>query len=307
MVTLRAASDDEKEARDRLTHAEWGGGLTPGQFVARERRLRAHPWAAGGMTTWLLADGDVVLASCETFLMESALDGAAGASFGIASVFVEPALRGRGRATELLGRLGERLARLEGAQSLILFSDVGARIYQRVGYGPRPAFDRVLEPAAGPPEAIVDALASEERLAAALARVRLPDDRFAIAPSAAQLDWHRERERCYAELLGRPRPRGAGARAGESTILWAGDLRKGELAVLLLDARSPADERALLECARRVAAEARLDRVRAWEARVDVAPAPDAVPRPGALPMLRPLAPSLAADDWRFVPRALWV
>ena len=54
------------------------------------------------MTTWLYVDEGQVLSSCETFRMDSFLDGVRGSSFGVASVYTEPALRGRGYAGEMM-------------------------------------------------------------------------------------------------------------------------------------------------------------------------------------------------------------
>src|SRR5205823_3003835 len=115
-------------------------------------------------------------------------------------------------------------------------------------------------------------------------------------------------ERAYADLLGLKRPEAAGARAGESTIFWAGDLRRERLAVLLLDARSPSDRDALLLAARRTAARASLREVLLWESPIGEAgsPVPEArrSPRPDSLPMLLPLAEAVRAEDWLAIPRA---
>lgn len=316
---LVLATEAQKAERDRVTHAAWGSPLTVEQFLQREARLRAHPWCREGMRTWLLlGDDGRVLASCETFHNDSYLasrDGeyAAGDSYSIASVFTEEALRGQGHASRLMERVAAELERASPrGHAVVLFSDVGAPLYRRSGYVEVPAWDWHLPSRAGLSTRRVDALLKETDMASALERVRRPSVPFFLWPSPAQVDWHLERERLYAELLRRPRPEACGATVGDSTALWAMMARYGELVVLMLDVRSEEDATALLEAAGAVAHRAGLAKVVLWEepgSRPWVARVPGAtrVARDGALPMLRPLHPGLPpAADVPF-PRALWV
>lgn len=313
-MRLVEATEAQKLARDPLTHPEWGAKLTVPQYLERERRLREHPWAAGGMTTWLwTGEGGEILASCETYRMHSRVRGGAhGVTFGVASVFTAPELRGRGHCTRMMQALIPRLRREKDAQASILFSDVGAGLYGRAGYAVRPGADRVFDPLEGDPAEGVDALISETDVPSALARIVPPEDSFVVWPSAAQLDWHLERERIYSELLSTARPRVAGARAGAATAFWSGQLKDRRLWVLLLDARSADEAIALLRSARRVAAEAGLAEVRRWDAPVPfVWPWPPEggriVQRQGELAMIAPLDPRVEPDGWLRVSRGLWI
>jgi GNAT superfamily N-acetyltransferase len=316
---LVLATEAQKAERDRVTHSAWGSPLTVEQFHQRELRLRAHPWCTPGMSTWLLRGEDGrVLASCETFHNDSHLRGpeglyVPGASFSIASVFTEEHLRGHGHATRLMDLVAAELERTSPrGHAVVLFSDVGAPLYRRSGYEEVPAWDWSLpaSEAASPPHRA--SLLKDGDVAAALGRMRRPDAPFYLWPSAAQVDWHLERERIYAELLHRPRPQACGAVVGDSTALWAMLARYGELVVLMLDARSAEDTAALLETARAVAHQAGLAKVVLWEepatapllARV---PAATRVPREGSLPMVRPLRPGLPPATAVPFPRALWV
>ena len=92
---LREATAEEIQRRDAITHPSWGLPLSVEQYRERERRLRAHPFSRQGMTSWHWAEGSTVLASCETFRMRSVLAGEEGTTYGVASVYTEPALRGR--------------------------------------------------------------------------------------------------------------------------------------------------------------------------------------------------------------------
>jgi GNAT superfamily N-acetyltransferase len=318
-MRLVLATEAQKAARDAVTYAAWGARLTVEGYALREQRLRAHPWSRAEMKTWLLcAEERGVLASCEAFRTDSFLRAADGSlvpgdSFAIASVFTEERLRGRGYATRLMELLAAELERTSPrAQSALLFSDVGAAIYRRSGYQESEAWDWRLAPEPGDPSERVDGLLQEADVGAALARLRRPDAPFFYWPTAAQLDWHLERERLYAELMPCPRPEANGATVGQSTALWYMLGRTSTLMVMMFDARTAEDAAALLGAARRVAHRAGLSQVVLWE-EPGMAPllaaVPGAVraPRDGSLPMLRPLRPGLPLSAALPIPRALWV
>jgi len=316
---LVLATEAQKAERDTVNYPAWGPPLSVEGYVVREQRLRGHPWARAELKTWLLcADSGEALASCETYRTDSFLRGADGTlepgdSFAIASVFTEERLRGKGYATRLMDLLAEHLERTSPrAHSALLFSDVGAPLYRRSGYQETPAWDWRLEPEAGEPTEQVDRLLQAADLGAALARMRRPEVPFFYWPTAAQLDWHLERERIYAELLPRPRPEANGARVGDSTALWYMVGRSSTLLVMMFDARTVRDAAALLTAARRVAHRAGLRKVVLWEepaAAPLLAQVPEAVreAREGSLPMLRPLRPGLEPSGAIPIPRALWV
>ncbi|WNG50019.1 GNAT family N-acetyltransferase [Archangium minus] len=314
-MKLSIATAAEKRERDLLAYEDWGQKLTPEQFVGAEEKQREHAWSKSGMTTWLLREeGPEVLASCETYRMNAVVRAngrtTRGIVFGVASVFVESRLRGRGLATRLMSALERTLVEQEpGALASVLFSDVGPDLYSRVGYVPRPAVDVLFDAHPGSPEAEVDRLLSEKEVAAELESCRPPDEGFIIWPSAAQLDWHIERERIYAGLLGHQRPEFHGAVAGSSRAFWAADLKSDQLLVLLLDARTPDEAEALLRCAGRVAHRAGLQEVVVWES-----PLPFSWPGSQArrveresVPMIRPLNANVHPDSWTLIPRGIWV
>jgi GNAT superfamily N-acetyltransferase len=315
---LVLATDAQKTARDAVTYSEWGPPLTREGYAAREQRLRAHPWARANMQTWLLCDtAGQVLASCETFRTRSAVRTGEGPpvrgdSFAIASVFTEERLRGRGYATRMMDLLVQELGRAPSAQAALLFSDVGPALYRRSGYREVPAWTWTLAPAPGAPAALVDGLLGETDLERALARAREPERPFSLSPTAAQVDWHLERERIYAEQLGRPRPEAWGATVGDSTALWTLMGRYGVLVLLWLDARSAQDAGALLGAAQRVAHRAGLSRVEVWEEPATAPlladiPGATRAARDGSLPMLHALRPGVVLTEDLAIARALWV
>ena len=315
MFLIQADPELSRE-RDRATFEAWGGQLPLARYLAETERLRRHPWSRAEASVWCLcADGGEVLSSCETYRMTSWVgDGlpAPGHSYGVASVYTGRALRRRGHSTELLARLGDRLTREDpAAQALVLFSDVPLRTYEKAGFTARPGFQLVFDPLPGDPRDGVDALLGEDQLTPAWAGIPRPSGRFTLWPVPAQLDWHLERERIFAGLLGRPRPQACGASAGGATALWAADYREGQLTLLLWHTPGAAGAAALLDCARRTARAAGLDRVVLWQTPQDPplaeARLEDRLAQLDSVPMIRPLDPRVRPEDWDWIPRALWV
>ena len=305
-MELVVATAAEKLARDRLTFASWGEQLTPEQYLKREERLCAHPWARDTMTWWLWRDADgSVLSSCESYRMCSAVDGERGDTWAVASVYTDPALRGRGHARAMMNALVAR-ARAEGAQASTLFSDVGTPIYEASGYAARPAEDLVFPPAPGDAARGVDQLISQ-----AVGDLEPYVDDFAVWPTPAQLDWHIERARTYGDLLGRAPLASIGARAGDGVAYWTPTVHHDSLLILWLDAGRAGEAEALVQAARNVASAARLREVRLWAqpwpfpGRADLGG--DRVKRVGSIPMIAPLAPTVRAEMWTQIPRAVWV
>ena len=333
-MQLRLATEAEKVARDRVTFPEWGTRLTLEQYLERERELRAHAFSRG-MRTWLLAEGDEVLASCETFDNVSRVGGGeVGVTWSIASVYVEAQHRGRGHATRLMDLVAEEATRL-GVQACVLFSDVGTRSYERSGFGAvEPAEEWVMSPLAprGERDGVrgqsLDGSASHatsEALGEARDRrstLELHEKLFpspppspregrggalVLIPTAEQFDWAFARERLYARFLSRTAPLTRSARSGAAHATWAAYFKANELIILWLQPGSPEETRAVLDVARAEAHRCGLDRVRLWALPGSALP-PDAAvqKRKDELAMVRACA-CHRIDTWIDVQRALWV
>jgi GNAT superfamily N-acetyltransferase len=293
-MRLFEASDAEKVARDRLTASAWGRHLTESQFLAREAALRSHAFGRA-MRTWLWRDeSGAVLSSCETFQVPYLRGGRSAHGVLIASVFTEERLRGQGHAVALLEAVCDQ-ARREGALVAALFSEVGARIYERVGFVAQPSFDVVFPAKTDTVRSCVswDGPVSVDGVL-----------QGSLELTVAQADWHVERERFYATALGRPAPATHGARLGRSRCTWAASFQTNELHVLWYAFANDEEADALIRAARHVAHACRLDAVRFWE----TSPLPMAegqrVPRNDELPMLRPLDGGPA--EWPLIHRGLW-
>jgi ribosomal protein S18 acetylase RimI-like enzyme len=311
-VQLVRATPSQAAELDERSHAEWGAGLTATAHVARERRLRNGLWPRSTHDTWALVDADQVLASCETYRVACTVDGEPGLAWEIASVFVEPLLRGRGYATRLLEELSARLRPEPGARALVLYSDVApSRLYERLGFVARPAGDRVVPPEIEDPDDGPWIRFGETELADVHSRVvPFGGPGFSIWPSLAQIDWHLDRSRTRAELVGWRRSSRCGAQLGQDVVIWTEDRESDALLLLLLTARVPRAAGMLISAAARTAAELGLKEVRAWETPLPGAwPADLGAPvaRNGSVPMIRPFAPDVDPEGWTFIPRGLWV
>ncbi len=299
-MPLVEATPAQRVLRDALTASAWGQRLTLAQFLAREARLRAAAFARASLRTWLwTGDDGAVRASCETYRVPARRGDRTGHGAIIASVFTEGPLRGRGYAGAMLAAVCERL-RAEGVLAVSLFSEVGAALYERVGFVERPSWD-VVWPAR---EGSLEGVALEAGVQAPPGR-RTPSEQVTFELTLDQCQWHVEREQTYASLLKLPSPTHHLAKAGSSTVCWAASFQTGELHVLWYQLERGDEADALLRAARHVASSCGLSRVRVWktEPLPTVADA-ERVRRTDELPMLRSL--DGGASLWDSVHRGLW-
>eukprot|EP00850_Spirogloea_muscicola_P018512 SM000170S02684 [mRNA] locus=s170:194251:198022:+ [translate_table: standard] len=306
------------------------------------------------MKTWVLAPGaptgsadrtgpsvaDEALASLETYRLEAAgPDGLRGSAYGVASVFTAEALRGKGYAVALCRLIQEKLRQLDpNTLAVVLYSDVGARIYERAGYVCPEAqpVDHFLKrhPDAGADARTAAAVAGVEwltrgsvgALADEAAKEMLrsaPSHAFRILPTSAQLGWALEREVVTCEQLGRAVLPFAGARAGDSYMVWTADLAKqGYLKVLLFRAGNEANTAAVVAAAVSMAIQGTVydGGVKLWgpgsvlgqwpvskQALAAAGVMYEEKLRVGSLPMLASIHPAVDPSAWRCIPQLLWL
>jgi hypothetical protein len=256
------------------------------------------------MQTWFWVKDSQVLASCETFENVSRIADTTGHSASIASVFTEPHLRGNGYASALLSELAIRYGRRENAQAMVLFSDVGEKLYQRVGFiSTSPANDWILSPSAVSVASSVTC--SEAPLLPSWSAGEKKT--LQLLPTAEQLDWAVERERLYARFLGRRAPRHHSARCGTAAASWAAKFKSNELVVLWLEAGLADETEAVLNVARQEAQDCDLQHVRVWAVPgMPELKGASLTPREGEFPMFR-ACQSMSIAGWSDIQRALWV
>jgi hypothetical protein len=182
---------------------------------------------------------------------------------------------------------------------MVLFSEIGTRLYASLGYRAVPSFD-LLAPAH--PGGGVDAPAQVVTM-----RPPGPADTLLVARDEGQVDWHLERERFYGRVLGRPLPRRAGVALPGGSIGWTAYYKTGELQVLWLDG-DDATRRALLRAAQDEAAHLGLSMVRVWleqdAAWASAVPSARLVARDDEVPMFLPFVDGL--ERWAPIERAVW-
>ncbi|KAJ2904459.1 N-acetyltransferase-like protein [Zalerion maritima] len=174
---LTHPTEEEKKQIWASTHPLWGTALSREVYVKREAYLQTIPVAkTGGMSNWVLttsptpSENRLVLSSCESlrkraFVSTTKEDGTVelkeSTAHGIASVFNDPAFRGRGYASRMMKDLALALSNhkgspnpngpssptsskrssYEGPESIcsILYSDIGKSFYSKHGWKPFPS------------------------------------------------------------------------------------------------------------------------------------------------------------------------
>jgi GNAT superfamily N-acetyltransferase len=188
----------------------WNEGLS--------RKAYWNWWAAQLRTEWAgltvggrprlsrtaLAEGGRVLASAKEYLFDATLDGRSISVVGIGAVFTQPARRRRGYAALLIEQLLAR-AQSNGADLALLFSEIGASYYERLGFTALPMFDLELqiERAAdgGAPAMLVrHALDRDLSALVELNRNRAAPYRFHLDRDASLLTYSIDRKRLLTSL-----------------------------------------------------------------------------------------------------------
>ena len=129
------------------THHIWHDGLTRHAYGRYYAAQVATPWGQAHLRRLALVEGDNVLASAKLYRFDAVVDRQPIQVAGIGAVFTSPDSRGRGAARDLLERLLERAA-ADGADVALLFSEIGAHYYARLGFAAIPTNDlklRVIE------------------------------------------------------------------------------------------------------------------------------------------------------------------
>ncbi len=192
----------------------WHDGLSRDRYGAYNVAQMRTTWGARHLDRVALVDGNRVLASAKRYRLALQVDNEAVPIIGIGAVFTPPAERRRGHAAALIERIVDDAAR-EGIWAAMLFSEIGPRYYERLGFVSLPMLD-------------ADLTVSQGRGAPAmLVRAVEPDDhphllelhQTLAARYRLSLRWHRRlarllpREEAHAgRVLARVGPPGGGLR-----------------------------------------------------------------------------------------------
>ena len=131
------------------TFTIWHEGLTREAYGRWWTAQLRTVWGGTNVRRFALVDRDGVCASAKEYRLSAVLDGRVTAVLGIGAVFTQPLHRGRGYASDLVERLVASAAR-EGTGVALLFSEIGADYYRRLGFQPIPTSESIVQVAAPP-------------------------------------------------------------------------------------------------------------------------------------------------------------
>jgi predicted N-acetyltransferase YhbS len=146
------------------TYESWHEGLTRAAYRRWYAAQQKTPFGRDRLRRVALVDAGAVLASAKVYTFDAILDGAPIRVAGLGAVFTPPASRGRGAARDLITRIIERET-ATGADMALLFSEIGADYYARLGFEAIPTRDRDLR------------IAQSERYGAPMTMVRAGEER----------------------------------------------------------------------------------------------------------------------------------
>jgi GNAT superfamily N-acetyltransferase len=290
---LRDLTGEERAAYFRGIQPIWGGGLSEERFQAFQRRLADAPEAKGRyrLLGWFVDGG--LTAAMKSYDLQGACAGRPLRLLGVGAVYTPPELRRRGHAAAML-RAAMDQSRAQGADAAVLFSDIGMRYYERLGFRPLESRECAVDAADLPRAAsgVRPAVAGDEPLMTRLfAEARGEGRKFGLARDGWTLRFQLRRLRELARARGVGEPEWgivAEGRFGEGAAM----LRFGRDSVDVLEAGwtgAAARDRVLAglrDCLQRVGR----TRARFWPAgQIDgLFAAPE---RSSAIAMIAPLHP----------------
>ncbi|KAL4793747.1 hypothetical protein BDV19DRAFT_366150 [Aspergillus venezuelensis] len=242
-LCLAHPTDDENKKIWALTSNAWKDALSVDVYLEESAYLMTVPLAKdGGMTQWILVDKNLppnerpILASCESFYKRSWISDPNGnvteaLTHGVASVYVDEKLRGKGYATRLMKELAKTLPSWQTERTpcaaSVLFSDIGKDFYSSVGWHAFPSYNVEFSPQSAP----VGGQLAKPLFAEDLPQLCEPDKalsrnrmerpssegktRFMIIPDLEHMLWHHSKEEFAGMKLFGKKPDVKGAIYGE--------------------------------------------------------------------------------------------
>jgi GNAT superfamily N-acetyltransferase len=185
------------------TFVIWNEGLSRAAYGQWNRAQLRTPWGRRHLQRFASIDErGHVLATAKQYRFDVRSGEREGWMCGIGAVFTPPEQRGRGYASALVAELVSR-AQHDGALLASLFSEIGARLYERLGFTPVP-LDEVtiaVDRKGGAPAMLVRA--GEERdlkAVAAMHATRSGGAPFALRRDAALVHYALSKKRLLAGL-----------------------------------------------------------------------------------------------------------
>jgi len=204
MADLALAEGPILRAILNATHKIWSEGLTPAAYERYYAAQLATPWGRQALRRFALVDGADVIASAKLYTFDAVLAGDPIRVAGLGAVVTQPEHRGRGAARDLIERLLEK-ASADGADLALLFSEIGADYYARLGFETIPTAVstlRVIESERhGAPATLVRSGDDRDLAAiAAMGEIRATPFRFHLARSRDAIHYALAKKRLLAGL-----------------------------------------------------------------------------------------------------------
>jgi GNAT superfamily N-acetyltransferase len=185
------------------TFTIWSEGLSRAAYSQWDSAQVRTPWGRSHLQRFASLDGrGRLLATAKQYRFDVRVSDREGWMCGIGAVFTPPEHRARGRASSLVEELVSRAGR-EGALLAALFSEIGPRFYERLGFT-AVSLDEVtvvVDRKGGAPAMLVRA--GEERdleAVAAMHNLRSANAPFALRRDAALVHYAMSKKRLLAGL-----------------------------------------------------------------------------------------------------------
>lgn len=184
------------------TYPVWGEGLSRRAYEQWNVAQTRTRWGAAHLKRMALVENGRLLASAKRYHLTTRIDGRRVPTLGIGAVFTPPDLRGRGHASALVNALCDEAGRA-GAEQALLFSEIGAEFYARLGFAtvPLTLCDIEVERRGGAPAVLVRAADNRDtpHIVDMLSE-RLRGYRFGVEPDPDLLGFSVTKKRLLAAL-----------------------------------------------------------------------------------------------------------
>lgn len=163
MTDLVVANDAQLAQILDWTYPIWNEGLTRDGYARWNAVQGKTKWGAQKLRRMALVENGEVVATAKWYDLDVRIGDAIVRTLGIGAVFTPEPQRGKGRAAELIDRM-QREAEREGYGAAVLFSEIGAAYYERLGFVEIPRETSTLEviQKKGAPASLVRAGADED-------------------------------------------------------------------------------------------------------------------------------------------------
>jgi GNAT superfamily N-acetyltransferase len=195
----------EDGLHDRIldeTHALWNDGLSRQEYGRYNRAQLNTDWGRGHLSRMALLAGDELLSTAKRYDLEVWLDGRRVRTVGIGAVFTPERHRGQGHARRLIEDIIQA-AKAEGAGLALLFSEIGAAYYERLGFRTVPLREVDISVARRPGAPAMLVRTGEDRDLACIAEIQqdmIARYRFGLAYDRQWLQYAIAKKRVHAAL-----------------------------------------------------------------------------------------------------------